>query len=196
MPLYAEWMRAWLRVVSCLRGIVCDFYPVGLIWASAEGAPPPPLPSPPISQKHHPPPPSSSSVGSANASVSSRPLSSCFLFHFLLLTPLSFIETRRRVETAWCRRGGRMESIRSGRPSEGYFAHRFGQTQARRGLRLQRLNTRAALLLYISQSLARNCCRFFSLLVHATPTFASSNSLNKCVFTSIRVGVFLLFSLT
>nr|CDS32331.1 adenylyl cyclase associated protein [Hymenolepis microstoma] len=45
MPLYAEWIRAWLRVISCLRTLVCDFYPVGLIWCS-EGAN---VPSPPPS---------------------------------------------------------------------------------------------------------------------------------------------------
>ncbi|VDO06851.1 unnamed protein product [Rodentolepis nana] len=45
MPLYAEWLRAWLRVVSCLRTLVCDFYPVGLVWC-LEGANAP-LPSPP-----------------------------------------------------------------------------------------------------------------------------------------------------
>ncbi|VDL22561.1 unnamed protein product [Hymenolepis diminuta] len=47
MPLYAEWIRAWLRVVSCLRSLVCDFYPVGLIWRpEGANAPSPPLPPP------------------------------------------------------------------------------------------------------------------------------------------------------
>uniref|UniRef100_A0A5K3FFX6 CAP_N domain-containing protein n=1 Tax=Mesocestoides corti TaxID=53468 RepID=A0A5K3FFX6_MESCO len=46
MPLYAEWMRAWLRVISSLRELVCDFYPVGLIWQAPGTAPPPPVPTP------------------------------------------------------------------------------------------------------------------------------------------------------
>ncbi|KAL5109212.1 Adenylyl cyclase-associated protein [Taenia crassiceps] len=45
MPLYAEWMRAWLRVVGSLRELVCDFYPVGLIWQPSGVSQPPPAPS-------------------------------------------------------------------------------------------------------------------------------------------------------
>ncbi|VDK33887.1 unnamed protein product [Taenia asiatica] len=41
MPLYAEWMRAWLRVIGSLRELVCDFYPVGLIWQPSGIAQPP-----------------------------------------------------------------------------------------------------------------------------------------------------------
>eukprot|EP00108_Taenia_solium_P010940 TsM_000545000 transcript=TsM_000545000 gene=TsM_000545000 len=44
MPLYAEWMRAWLRVIGSLRELVCDFYPVGLIWQPSGIAQPPPAP--------------------------------------------------------------------------------------------------------------------------------------------------------
>ncbi|VDM35160.1 unnamed protein product [Hydatigera taeniaeformis] len=52
MPLYAEWMRAWLRVIGSLRELVCDFYPVGLIWQPSGFAQPPPAP-PRISAPMH-----------------------------------------------------------------------------------------------------------------------------------------------
>nr|CDS23975.1 adenylyl cyclase associated protein [Echinococcus granulosus] len=45
-PLYAEWMRAWLRVVGSLRELVCDFYPVGIIWQAAGAAQAPRAPEP------------------------------------------------------------------------------------------------------------------------------------------------------
>ncbi|KAM7534929.1 hypothetical protein Aperf_G00000088946 [Anoplocephala perfoliata] len=60
MPLYAEWMRAWLRVVSSLRTMVCDFYPVGLIWQS------------PSVTSQPPPPPLAAAAAAAAAATASR----------------------------------------------------------------------------------------------------------------------------